>query len=123
MNKNLIYNKILKQEILVFYNYLLRNICQKIKIYGIVLLNVINSMNQHLIMLLGILLVSVDLFLYKIDKICKISLLDFVLSRAFDDHGDMSKARQYGWTTTIDTNECYIQCFNRLKQMEVIPSD
>jgi hypothetical protein len=80
-------------------------------------------MNQHLIMLLGILLVSVDLFLYKIDKICKISLLDFVLSRAFDDHGDMSKARQYGWTTTIDTNECYIQCFNRLKQMEVIPSD
>ncbi len=60
-------------------------------------------------MLLGILLMSVGLFLCEINKI---SLLDFVLGRSFDDHGDMSKARQYGWTTTIDTNECYIQYFN-----------
>ncbi len=50
-------------------------------------------------------------------------MLDFVLGRAFDDHGDMSKAHQYGWTTTVDTNECYIQCFNRLKKMEIIPLD
>jgi hypothetical protein len=77
-------------------------------------------MNQRLIMLLGILLVSIDLFLCEVDKI---SLLDFVLGRAFDDHGDMSKARRYGWTTTIDTNQSYIQCFNRLKKMEVIPSN
>jgi hypothetical protein len=49
--------------------------------------------------------------------------LDFIFGRAFDDHGDMTKARRYGWTTTVDTNECYIQCFNRLKQMGVIPSD
>jgi hypothetical protein len=44
--------------------------------YGIVLLNL---MNQRLIMLLGILLVSVGLFLCEINKISKISLLDFVL--------------------------------------------
>ncbi|CAF3333904.1 unnamed protein product [Rotaria sp. Silwood1] len=47
--------------------------------------------------------------------------IDFVLGRTFDDHGDMTKARQYGWTTTVDTSECFIQCFDRLKKMEVIP--
>ena len=48
---------------------------------------------------------------------------DFVLSRAFDDHGDMTKARRYGWTTTVDTSQSYIRCFNQLKQMGVIPAD
>jgi len=80
-------------------------------------------MNQRLIMLLEILLVSIGLFLCQINKIYKISLLDFVLGRAFGDHDDMSKARQYGWTTTIDTNECYIQFFNRLKKIEIISSN
>ena len=51
------------------------------------------------------------------------SLLDFIFGRAFDDHGDMSKARKYGWTTTVDTAQSYIQCFDRLKSMRIIPSD
>jgi hypothetical protein len=59
----------------------------------------------------------------KLIKFKKFSFLDFVLGRAFDDHGDMSKALHYGWTTTVDTAECYIQCFNRLKKMDVIPSE
>ena len=50
-------------------------------------------------------------------------LLDFILGRAFDDHGDMTKARQSGWTATVDTFESYAQCFNRLKKMKIIPSD
>jgi hypothetical protein len=60
---------------------------------------------------------------FRIDKTANISLLDFVLGRTFDDHGDMTKARQYGWTTTVDTNKCYMQCFDRLKNMKIIPLD
>ncbi|CAF3670925.1 unnamed protein product [Adineta steineri] len=49
--------------------------------------------------------------------------VDFGLGRAFDDHGDMTNARQYGWTVTVDTTECYAQCFDRLKKLKIIPSD
>ncbi|UJR26448.1 hypothetical protein I4U23_007778 [Adineta vaga] len=49
------------------------------------------------------------------------NFIDFVLGRAFDDHGDMTKARKFGWTTTVDTKQSYIQCFDRLKQMKIIP--
>ncbi|CAF2306063.1 unnamed protein product [Rotaria sp. Silwood2] len=49
--------------------------------------------------------------------------IDFVLGRAFDDHDNMAKAHQYGWTTTVNINECFIQCFHRLKKMTVIPSN
>lgn len=51
------------------------------------------------------------------------SFIDFVLGRAFDDQGDLTKARQYGWTANVDTIESYIQCFNRLKELRIIPSD
>ncbi len=63
-----------------------------------------------------------DFLTYNVDKTWKI-LLDFVLGRTFNDHGDMTKARLYGWTTTVDTTESYIQCFDRLKKMKVIPTD
>ncbi|CAF1225176.1 unnamed protein product [Rotaria sordida] len=51
------------------------------------------------------------------------NFFDFILGRTFDDHGDMTKARRYGWTTTVDTSECYFQCFDRLKKMKVISSN
>lgn len=48
--------------------------------------------------------------------------LDFILGRTFDDHGNMTKARKYGWTATVDTSQCYLGCFDRLKAMKIIPS-
>ena len=49
--------------------------------------------------------------------------LDFIFGRTFDDVGDMSKARQYGWTTTLDTSESYAQCFDQLKRAKIIPKE
>jgi len=49
--------------------------------------------------------------------------IDFVLGRAYDDHASMNKARKYGWTTKIDTSERYLKCFDRLRQMKIIPSE
>lgn len=69
----------------------------------------------------GILLVSNHYQIYS-NECYLFSCLDFVLGRAFDDHGDMSKARKYGWTTTVNTVESYVRCFDRLKEMEIIPS-
>jgi len=48
---------------------------------------------------------------------------DFFVGRTFDDEGDMSKARKFGWTTTCDTVESYIECFDRLKKMKIIPAN
>ncbi|CAF0874740.1 unnamed protein product [Adineta ricciae] len=45
----------------------------------------------------------------------------FLLNVPYNIEGDLSKARKYGWTTTVDTADAYIQCFDRLKQMKVIP--
>ncbi|CAF1021594.1 unnamed protein product [Rotaria sp. Silwood1] len=39
-----------------------------------------------------------------------------------DRHGDLSKARQFGWTIEVNTFDGYIQCFDRLKQLKVIPA-
>ncbi|CAF4781111.1 unnamed protein product [Rotaria sp. Silwood1] len=39
-----------------------------------------------------------------------------------DRHGDLSKARRFGWTIEVDTFDGYIQCFDRLKQLKVIPA-
>jgi hypothetical protein len=67
---------------------------------------------------LGNLLVSDE---YVFLCMSKNSLLDFVLGRTFDDRGDMSKAYKYGWKRTIDSGECYLRCFDRLKKMGIIP--
>lgn len=38
-----------------------------------------------------------------------------------DRQGDLSKARRFGWTTIVDTFDGYVECFQRLKQLKVIP--
>lgn len=40
----------------------------------------------------------------------------------FSAEGDMSKAHKYGWTTKIDTVASYIECFENLKSMKMIPT-
>jgi hypothetical protein len=59
-------------------------------------------------------------FLNKINKI--FFIIDGSLKSANDRHGDLSKARQFGWTTEVDTFDGYVQCFDRLKKLNVIPS-
>jgi len=49
-------------------------------------------------------------------------IIDGSLKSPNDRHGDLSKARQFGWLTQADTFDGYAQCFNRLKQLKVIPS-
>ncbi len=46
---------------------------------------------------------------------------DGSLKSANDRHGDLSKARQFGWTTQVETFDGYAQCFDRLKELKVIP--
>jgi hypothetical protein len=48
-------------------------------------------------------------------------VLDGSLRSANDRHGDLTKARQYGWTTQVDTFHGYVQCFDRLRKLKVIP--
>ena len=48
--------------------------------------------------------------------------LDGSLKSANDRHGDLSKARRFGWTSTVDTFDGYAQCFDRLKALNIIPS-
>ncbi|UJR32523.1 hypothetical protein I4U23_019985 [Adineta vaga] len=46
----------------------------------------------------------------------------YLFSIPYNTEGDLTKARSYGWTTTIDTAESYSQCFDRLKKMKIIPT-
>jgi hypothetical protein len=48
--------------------------------------------------------------------------LDAIANIPFNIEGDLSKARKYGWNTSVDTAETYIKCFDRLKKMKIIPS-
>lgn len=57
---------------------------------------------------------------------CEISFECFLFSdgslrSSNDRQGDLSKARQFGWTTTVDTFDGYAECFNRLKELHIIP--
>ncbi|CAF1395772.1 unnamed protein product [Rotaria sordida] len=45
-----------------------------------------------------------------------------VVNISFNAEGDLSKARKYGWTTTTDTAASYIECFDKLKKMKIIPN-
>ena len=47
--------------------------------------------------------------------------LDNSLRSPNDRQGDLSKARRFGWTTIVDTFDGYVECFQRLKQLKVIP--
>ncbi|CAF3493823.1 unnamed protein product [Rotaria socialis] len=47
---------------------------------------------------------------------------DGSLKSANDRHGDLSKAHRFGWTTQADTFDGFAQCFDRLKQLKMIPS-
>jgi hypothetical protein len=49
-------------------------------------------------------------------------IIDGSLKSPNDRHGDLNKARQFGWMTQADTFDGYAQCFDRLKQLKVIPS-
>lgn len=48
-------------------------------------------------------------------------LADGSLRSANDRHGDLSKARQFGWTIEVDTFAGYVECFDRLRQLKMIP--
>jgi hypothetical protein len=48
-------------------------------------------------------------------------VLDGSLRSANDRHGDLTKARELGWTVQVDTFDGYAQCFDRLKSLKVIP--
>ena len=48
--------------------------------------------------------------------------LDGSLRSPNDRQGDLSKARQFGWTSTVETFDGYAECFDRLKTLKVIPS-
>lgn len=50
-----------------------------------------------------------------------IMFIDGSLKSSNDRQGDLSKARQYGWTETVNTFDGYAQCFDRLKQLQIIP--
>lgn len=47
---------------------------------------------------------------------------DGSLRSPLDRQGDLTKARQFGWTTTVETFDGYAECFDRLKTLKVIPS-
>jgi hypothetical protein len=86
--------------------------------FGFVLLNGKILMKKRLIMLHGLLQVRIKI-LYK--RLIKHLVTDGSLKSANDRHGDLSKARQFGWTTQVETFHGYAQCFDRLKQLKVIP--
>ena len=48
-------------------------------------------------------------------------ILDGSLRSPNDRHGDLTKAREFGWTIQVDTFDGYAQCFDRLKELKVIP--
>jgi hypothetical protein len=48
-------------------------------------------------------------------------VLDGSLRSPNDRHGDLTKAREFGWTIEVATFDGYAQCFDRLKQLKVIP--
>ncbi|CAF1080514.1 unnamed protein product [Adineta steineri] len=47
---------------------------------------------------------------------------DGSLRSPLDRYGNLTKAREFGWTTIVDTFDGYAQCFDRLKKLKVIPS-
>ncbi|UJR27752.1 hypothetical protein I4U23_009025 [Adineta vaga] len=49
------------------------------------------------------------------------AFVDGSLKSSNDRYGDLSKARQFGWTIEVDTFDGYVQCFDRLKQLKMIP--
>ncbi|CAF1365626.1 unnamed protein product [Didymodactylos carnosus] len=46
---------------------------------------------------------------------------DAIVGRAFDEYGDMSKARKLGWNKYVDTGDSYLRTFDRLKKLKIIP--
>ncbi|KND03569.1 uncharacterized protein SPPG_01044 [Spizellomyces punctatus DAOM BR117] len=46
---------------------------------------------------------------------------DFATGRTWPDDGDMSRAREAGWTTTVDSFEMYKEVFEKMKRLQMIP--
>ncbi|CAF1384659.1 unnamed protein product [Rotaria sp. Silwood1] len=50
------------------------------------------------------------------------TFMDAIVNIPFDVAADLSKARKFGWTTKIDSADCFIECFDKLKKMKIIPN-
>ncbi|KAJ3283660.1 hypothetical protein HK104_010277 [Borealophlyctis nickersoniae] len=46
---------------------------------------------------------------------------DFIVGRTWSDQGDMSKARHAGWDVTVDSFQAYVDVFDRMKLLNLIP--
>ena len=58
---------------------------------------------------------------FSIHSSISLFVLDGSLRSPNDRQGDLTKAREFGWTIQVDTFDGYVQCFDRLKQLKVIP--
>jgi len=46
---------------------------------------------------------------------------NFVTGRTWGDEGDMTAARSVGWDVTIDTYQSYVEVFEKMKELKIIP--
>jgi len=56
-----------------------------------------------------------------LDELCTWSFVQFTLNRAWDDLSSTTKARQYGFLETLDSEQMWSEFFDTLKIAQVIP--
>ncbi|KAJ3177094.1 hypothetical protein HDU85_006020 [Gaertneriomyces sp. JEL0708] len=47
---------------------------------------------------------------------------DFITHRTWPDDADMSRAREAGWTTTVDSYQMWANAFDKMKKLKIIPA-